>query len=92
MSLAVQKSDPFKADFEQQFAWYVEKAGQAVAWRFQGALDATLAKLARQPDLGRPRRFRHPILRDLRSSPVERPFHRLLISTVFAARRSRCGV
>ena len=79
MSLAVQKSDAFESDYERQFAWYVEKGGDALAWRFQAALDATLAKLARQPDLGRPRRFRHPILRDLRSSPLARPFNRLLI-------------
>jgi plasmid stabilization system protein ParE len=79
MILAVQKADSFKADFERQFAWYVENAGDAVAWRFQAALDTTLLKLARQPDFGRPRRFRHPLLRDLRSSPLTRPFNRLLI-------------
>jgi toxin ParE1/3/4 len=79
MSLAVQKADSFKADYERQFGWYVEKAGDALAWRFQAALDATLLRLARQPDLGRLRRFRHPNLQGLRSSPVAHPFNRLLI-------------
>lgn len=81
MSLAVQKADSFKADFERQFAWYVENANDAVAWRFQAALDTTLLKLARQPDLGRLRRFRHPTLQGLRSFQVAPPFNRILVSS-----------
>jgi plasmid stabilization system protein ParE len=79
MSRAIQKARDFTADFENVFTWYVEKAGVEVAWRFHTALDNSLVKLSIRPDLGRPRHFRHPKLRGLRSFPVERPFGNLLI-------------
>jgi plasmid stabilization system protein ParE len=79
MSRAMQKAPDFTADFENVFGWYVVKAGQEVAWRFQMALDNSLARLSIRPDLGRPRHFRHPKLRGLRSFRVERPFEKLLI-------------
>ena len=79
MSLAIRRASFFIADFEIQFAWYVEKAGAEVAWRFQSALDDSLRKLSNRPDLGRIRRFRNPKLRGLRSYRVERPFKKLLI-------------
>jgi len=79
MSRAIQKARDFTADFENLFAWYVDKAGVELAWRFQMALDKSLAQLSIRPDLGRPRHFRHPKLRGLRSFPVESPFENLLI-------------
>ena len=79
MSRAIQKARDFLGDFENVFAWYVDKAGMEVAWRFQTALDTTLVKLSIRPDLGRVRHFRHPKLRGLRSFQVERPFEKLLI-------------
>ena len=53
MSLVVERALFFIQDFEKQFAWYVEKANPEVAWRFHSALDVSLLKLSRQPDLGR---------------------------------------
>ncbi|MGD1084924.1 MAG: type II toxin-antitoxin system RelE/ParE family toxin [Verrucomicrobiota bacterium] len=79
MNRAVQKARNFNVDFENLFGWYVDKACVEVAWRFQTALDNSLAKLSIRPDLGRPRHFRHPKLRGLRSCPVEHPFEKLLI-------------
>jgi len=79
MSRAIQKAQDFTADFERAFGWYVERAGVDVAWRFQTALDQSLAKLSIQPDLGRLRHFRHPNLQGLRSFLVERPFGKFLI-------------
>ena len=79
MSLAIQRGAFFIADFEIQFAWYVEKAGAEVAWRFESALDHSLRKLSNRPDLGRNRHFRNPKLHGLRSYRVERPFKKLLI-------------
>ncbi len=79
MSLAIQRASFFIADFEIQFAWYVEKAGAEIAWRFQSALDDSLRKLSNQPDLGRIRHFRDARLNGLRSYLVERPFKKLLI-------------
>jgi toxin ParE1/3/4 len=79
MSLAIQRSSFFIADFEVQFAWYVEKAGAEVAWRFQSALDQSLRKLSIRPDLGRIRLFRSGKLRGMRSYRVQPPFKKLLI-------------
>jgi plasmid stabilization system protein ParE len=79
MSRAIQKARDFTADFESVFGWYVDKAGVEVAWQFQMALDKSLAQLSLRPDLGRPRHFRHPKLRGLRSFSVGRPFEKLLL-------------
>ena len=67
----MQKVQDFTADFENLFAWYVDKAGVEVAWRFQAALDISLVKFSIRPDLGRPRHFRPPKLRGLRSFHFE---------------------
>jgi plasmid stabilization system protein ParE len=79
MSLSVERAAFFIADFDKQFAWYVDKAGEVLAWNFQVALDKSLMKLANRPDLGRLRRFRHAKLQGLRSYPVDGPFAKLLI-------------
>jgi toxin ParE1/3/4 len=79
MSVLIERSDFFKADFELQFMWYLENADERVAWQFQDALNRPLMKLAGHPDLGRRRKFRHPLLRSVRSFRVAPPFDRLLI-------------
>jgi len=79
MSLAIKKARAFTADFADTFAWYLDRAGVGVAWRFQAALDRSLVRLSIRPDLGRPRHFRHRDLSGLRSFPVESPFGNLLI-------------
>jgi toxin ParE1/3/4 len=79
MSRAIQKARAFTVDFENLFAWYDEKAGEQVAWRFQTALDISLVKISIRPDLGRSRHFHHPKLRGLRSFLVEHPFDKILI-------------
>jgi plasmid stabilization system protein ParE len=79
MSRAIQKARDFIVDFENLFGWYVERAGEQVAWGFQAALDTSLVKLSVRPDLGRPRHFRHRDLSGLRSFPLELPFENFLI-------------
>jgi plasmid stabilization system protein ParE len=79
MSLPIRKSRDFAADFENLFAWYVGEAGEEVAWRFQAALHKSLYRLSIHSDLGRPRHFRNPKLKGLRSFSVEHPFGKLLI-------------
>jgi len=79
MNLAIQKSPLFHADVTGQFEWYFDEAGEELAWRFFKTVDATLLKLSRQPDLGRVRHFRNPLLHGLRSIQVDPPFNRLLI-------------
>ena len=87
MHLAVEKSPLFHADVTHQFAWYFDTAGEEIAWRFFSSVDQALHKLSRQPDLGRVRHFRNPLLRGLRSFRVEPPFQRLLIFYRFDATR-----
>jgi len=72
MSLKVQRAEFFTADFEKQFAWYVDRAGAELARRFQAALDKSLGEISNQPDLGRPRHFRHPELQHLRGIRLRR--------------------
>ena len=79
MSLAIEKSSLFHADVTNQFGWYFDEAGEELAWRFFNSVDLTLLKLGRQPDLGRRRRFRSPILQGLWSFPVAFPFNKFLI-------------
>ena len=79
MSLAVEKSSLFHTDVTNQFGWYFDEAGEALAWRFFKSVDQTLLKLASQPDLGRRRRFRNPMLQGLWSFPVASPFNKSLI-------------
>ena len=79
MTLIIEKSPSYHADVTRQFGWYFDKAGEELAWRFFNAADQTLFKLARQPDLGRRRKFRHPLLCELYSFPVERPFQNILL-------------
>ncbi len=79
MSLAIRKGRHFVADFENMFAWYFERVGEEVAWRFQTAVDSSLARISTRPDLGRPRHFTNPRLHGLRSFAVKHPFENLLI-------------
>ena len=79
MSLAVQKAGLFEADVARHFGWYLEQANEEAAWRFLSSVDGTLFSLSRQPELGRRRHFRNPLLSDLRSFRVEPPFNKLLI-------------
>ena len=79
MSLPVEKSPLFQTDVTSQFGWYIDEAGEEVAWRFLAAVELTLAKLGKQPDMGSLRRFRSPLLQGLRSFRVEPPFDKLLV-------------
>jgi plasmid stabilization system protein ParE len=74
----------FRADVAKQFEWYFDQAGEKLAWRFFNGVETTLLKLSRQPGLGRPRRFRNPLLKDLHSFRVEPPFEKILIFYRFA--------
>jgi toxin ParE1/3/4 len=79
MLLTIHRGAAFDADFDSQYKWYLAEAGEEVAERFLNAVLATLRSLAAQPDLGRRRKFRHPMLRNLRSLQVKRPFQRVLL-------------
>jgi toxin ParE1/3/4 len=69
----------FIRDFEAQAEWYLNRAGEDIAFAYLDALDRTLSQLAMHPRLGRVRYFRHPRLRGLRSFRVAPPFNRHLI-------------
>lgn len=74
MNLALHRSDDFNLDFDLQYRWYLEQAGEAVAERYLDAVLATLRLLATQPGVGRRRKFRHPALRSIRSLRLASPF------------------
>ncbi len=79
MSLAIRQADWFIEDFDRQLRWYHKKAGATVAEGYLAAVQNTIEDLARQPELGRLRRFRHPLLQGMRSFRVGRPFHRHIL-------------
>jgi toxin ParE1/3/4 len=74
MKLALQRSEDFNRDFDLQYQWYLERAGEAVAEHYLNAVLATLRLLVTQPDLGRRRKFRHPALQGIRSFRLAPPF------------------
>jgi len=79
MSLPIHRADWFKKDFDRQFRWYLSKAGETAAEGYLAAVEGTVEELARHPEMGRLRRFRHPKLQGLRSFRVARPFHRHIL-------------
>ena len=46
---------------------------------FEARVEETLLAIVRQPNLGRPRRFRSPQLQGLRSILIGRPFNQLVL-------------
>jgi len=79
MSRAIRKAEPFIADFDLQYRWYFHEAGEDLARRYLLAVDGTLEKLSRFPEIGNVRRFQQLELRGIRSFSVARPFDRHLI-------------
>lgn len=79
MKLPLHRSDDFNRDFELQYQWFLENAGEAVAGRYLDAVLATLRLLATQPGLGRLRKFRHPTLQGIRSFRMASPFEAHLL-------------
>ena len=67
MSLELHRSEDFNRDFDLQYRWYLEHAGEVVAERYLEALLATFRLLSTQPDSGLRRNFRDPALREFRS-------------------------
>ena len=74
MNRRITKSERFLADFDLQYRWYFQNAGEELARRYLLAVDTTLEKLAQLPDLGRVRHFPQTELRGIRSFSVESPF------------------
>jgi toxin ParE1/3/4 len=79
MSLLIIRGEHFLADIDHRVRYYLREANPAVAWKFEAALDATLLRISENPALGRVRHFRNPLLHDLRSICVNKPFERILL-------------
>lgn len=79
MSRALLKSAFFETDVAMQFGWYVREAGERTAWRFLHAVEASINRLAEQPEVGRLRYFKDVRLQGLRSLRMENPFGRILV-------------
>ncbi len=63
-------SERAEADLSHQYRWYLENASVEVAQQFLAAFDVAVLKLARQPELGRRRKFGAAELAGIRSFPV----------------------
>jgi len=79
MKPTLHRSDYFNCDFDLQYRYYLERAGEEIAEQFLEAVLATLRLLVDQPEAGPRRTFRHPALADMRSFRVIRPFEAHLI-------------
>ena len=79
MTVGVRIAGRAEADLTHQYRWYLDNAGAEIAERFLATFDVTVAQLAKNPQLGRARRFRAPELAGIRSLPVGGAFGVLLI-------------
>src|SRR5262249_31006648 len=79
MKLLLHRADEFNSDFDQQYRWYLKVAGEEVAEGFLHTVESTLKLLLLEPELGRRRKFRNPLLVGLRSFRIGSPFGKLLI-------------
>ena len=79
MNLNCSLSGRAETDLTNQYRWYLDNATPAVAERFLAAFDETLSQLSHLPTLGRPRRFRSPELRGIRSLRLSQGFEALLV-------------
>ena len=83
--MTVQRSERFDTDLERQFRWYLLEPdldpadAVALAARFADAVDAGLAALAHNPEIGRRRFGTFPDLAGTRSWRIRKPFHRFVI-------------
>jgi toxin ParE1/3/4 len=85
MSLLVRFAPWFDADLHFRAAWYAERGGNQLAERFVSAVEATVSKLAENPQHGR-RSFPKDIdLVEIHSVLVERPFHKYILYYRFTA-------
>jgi plasmid stabilization system protein ParE len=66
MKLLLEVGEEFNSDFDKQYQWYLREAGEEMAERFFRSIAETLPLLATHPEVGSRRKFKHPILQDLR--------------------------
>src|SRR5689334_22222103 len=75
----------FLNDVERQIEWYIHESGLdyeqsvEVAARFITAIDNTIVRLEKSPQLGKPRLKSFPSVSGMRSHPLEKPFERFRI-------------
>jgi len=69
--LPVTKADRVRVELENLWVYLAEQAGRELADRFLAAVERTIQRLADQPGLGHPRRFRQSELAGLHSRRVD---------------------
>ena len=77
MSVRVSIAGRAEADLTHQYRWYLDNAGTEIAERFLVAFDGTVARLATNPQLGHPRRFR--ALSELAKRSIQITHHRIMM-------------
>ena len=70
MGLPIRISASAEHDLAVQYRWYADHGGGEIAEAFMNHFDLTLCRLASQPEIGKPRKFRALELRHLRSLAV----------------------
>ena len=70
MGLPISLSAFAEHDLAIQYRWYLDHGGSEIAESFMENFDLTLSRLAIQPEIGKPRKFRARELRDMRSLAV----------------------
>jgi toxin ParE1/3/4 len=75
----VLKREAAKRDLIQQWVWYAEHGGVALADRFLSAAEDTLKLLAAQPEIGAPLSLPRLELSGLRRASVSGGFEKILI-------------
>jgi hypothetical protein len=79
--MTIQYREGFAAALDEAVLWYTKQleygpeVAEALAEKFAGAVDSTVARIAAQPDAGAVWRYR----RGYRFRVVEKPFHRWLL-------------
>jgi plasmid stabilization system protein ParE len=79
MSLRIYYAPWFDADNQFRVAWYAEKGGEELAERFVTAVERTVKKLTENPNWGRRRYPREPLLAGIYAVSIVRPFQKHLL-------------
>ena len=73
MKLTLHRAEEFNADFDRQYRWYLDQAGEAVAGNFLNAVAVTLPLLANQPEIGTPAKIPQPPIAGSAFGPGQTP-------------------
>jgi plasmid stabilization system protein ParE len=92
MSLHPRRTHWFDADFQFRTTWYARQGGIELASRFINAVEATVRKLAENPERGRRPFRKDPELTEIHCVLVDRPFRKHVLHNVVIPASKLSGV